>query len=64
MLFWESWKNESHYKKAIALNRDYPEAYVNIGNLYYGMQKLDEAEKNYREAIEIKPDYTEPPEFM
>ena len=30
---------------------------MNVGNLYYGMQKLVKAEKNYREAIEIKPDY-------
>ena len=33
---------------------------MNVGNLYYGMQKLVEAEKNYREAIEIKPDCAEP----
>ena len=32
---------------------------MNVGNLYYGMQKLEEAEENYRKAIEIKPDYAE-----
>ena len=45
------------FKKAIALNPKYAEAYANLGALYAKFKKYDEAIKLYKEAIILKPTY-------
>ena len=46
-----------YYKKAIQLNKIDHEAYGNLGNVYFDLQKPDSAFYNYRYAISLKPDY-------
>ena len=43
------------FKEAIAVNPEYSDAYVNLGNVYYKVGRYAEAADSYREAIRIKP---------
>jgi len=43
------------FKEAIAVNPEYSDAYVNLGNVYYKVGRYTEAADSYREAIRIKP---------
>ena len=38
---------------------NYPEAHFNLGNTLKGLDRLDEAEASYDQAIALKPDYAE-----
>lgn len=49
----------SHFRTAILIEPDYPEAYYDMGNALKTEGRTEEAMKFYREAIRIKPDYTE-----
>lgn len=48
---------EIHFKKAIALEPKYAEAYANLGALYAKFKKYDEAIKLYEHSIKLKPSY-------
>ncbi len=45
------------YRRAIAQNPDYSDAYTNLGHVLQRQGKLDEAIPLYRKAIEITPDH-------
>lgn len=47
------------YKKWLAANRNDDTAHFNLGRTYYKLDKLEEAEKEFRQAVKIKPDDTE-----
>ncbi|QQS41711.1 MAG: tetratricopeptide repeat protein [Acidobacteriota bacterium] len=49
-----------HYKEAIGLMPEFPEAEYQIGSIYESRGDLDRAEQAYRLAIEYKPDWTLP----
>ena len=44
-----------YYKKAIAINPNYADAYANLGVNYMQQEKFDEAISNLKEAIKIDP---------
>ena len=44
--------------RAIGLDPNAAGYYCNLGNIYYQLRKLDDAETCYRWALELKPDYT------
>jgi predicted O-linked N-acetylglucosamine transferase (SPINDLY family) len=46
----------AHYDRALALNPEYVEAHVNLGNALKEEGKLDEAAVHYRRALELKLD--------
>src|SRR5690606_26100551 len=47
------------YQKAIAINKDYFEAYYNLGNTYMVQWDLGNAEKCYRIVNVLRPFFTE-----
>ncbi len=47
------------YVAAQLANSDRPGSYLNLGVLYAGMGRFDEAEKAYRTALEVQPDFTQ-----
>jgi tetratricopeptide (TPR) repeat protein len=48
-----------HYKEALRLKSEYPEAHTNYANLLADRGHLDEAIYNYQEAIRLRPDFAE-----
>jgi Flp pilus assembly protein TadD len=48
-----------HYRKAIALQPDYPEAHNNLGNTLLELGLFAEAEMSCREALRLRPDFPE-----
>ena len=38
---------------------EYAEAHMNLGVIYTGLNRLEEAEQSYERAVELKPDYAE-----
>ena len=50
-------KIESLYKKAILLDKNLVEGYLNLGNLYKFLNKTDEAIKYYKKSIDINPKF-------
>jgi tetratricopeptide (TPR) repeat protein len=45
------------YEKAIERDPDAPAPHVNLGTVYFHMQRWKEAEQHYRAAIAARPDY-------
>ncbi|MCE5194980.1 MAG: tetratricopeptide repeat protein [Nitrospiraceae bacterium] len=54
-------KKEGRYEEAIAVYKNLlstnsePKAYVNLGNIYFSMNDINNASEAYKKAIEIKP---------
>jgi tetratricopeptide (TPR) repeat protein len=48
-----------HFEKALQIQPDYAEAYINLGNCLYRQGRMDEAIAHYQKAVEIKPDDVE-----
>ncbi|MEH6828535.1 tetratricopeptide repeat protein [Parasphingorhabdus sp.] len=48
---------EQGFSRAIKLNPDYPDAYVNMGNMLQKQGKLDQAIAAYQRALAIKSDH-------
>jgi protein O-GlcNAc transferase len=46
------------YRRAITINPDFVDAYINLGSALVELKQLEEAIKHYNCAIEIKPDCT------
>ena len=46
------------FKKAIAINPDYAEAYANLGNILEQAEELDQALESYSKAIDINVNYS------
>lgn len=44
------------YMRALSLKPDYLDAYVNLGLIYYKLERYSEAVEAYKEAVRIKPD--------
>lgn len=54
--------SEMALKLLIKAEKDYPYyeiTYHNLGNVYLAYEKIDEAEKAFRKAIELKPTFVE-----
>ena len=49
----------SSYKKVIALNPNFAEAYSNMGNALQDQGKFDEAVETYQKALLLNPNYIE-----
>jgi hypothetical protein len=47
------------YRRALAIEPDYPLAHYNLGNALTGLGALDEAIASYHKALAIKPDYAD-----
>ena len=45
-------------------HKELPQLRFNLGNTYYHLSKLQDAEQLYREALEINPDYTKAKEML
>jgi tetratricopeptide (TPR) repeat protein len=53
-------KAEEHYQKAVALNpHQFPDIYYDYGVLLMNAKRFPEAERAFRQAIEIKPAYAD-----
>ncbi len=53
-------KAKEHYQAAVRLNpSQFPDAYYNYGVLLVQEDKLDEAEKAFRQALEVRPSYAD-----
>jgi len=50
---------EAHFRRAISLNPDHPEAHNNFGNALKEQGRLAEAEGHLRRALTARPDYAE-----
>ena len=50
---------EASYRKAIAINPDYAQAYSNLGANLKNLGKFEEAEASYRKAIALDQKYTQ-----
>src|SRR4051794_7323993 len=46
-------------EKAVLQNDQNAVAFNNLGEAYKGVKRLDEAERCYRKALELKPDFAE-----
>ena len=51
---------EAAFKKAIEIKDDIPQAYFDLGNLYYGRGSFEEAIRRYNEAIRKDPRQSAP----
>lgn len=47
------------YKRTLRYAPESARTYVNIGNVYVGMGKIEEARESFRKAMELRPDYSE-----
>lgn len=47
----------THYKKAIALDKNFPQAYNNLGLCYLRTRHFEEAEREIKKAVELKKNY-------
>ena len=47
----------SEYRQAQYVNSDRPESYINLGLLAIRLQDFTEAEKSYRDAIQLDPNF-------
>ena len=57
---WEEYERAiEHYKKAIELKSDFPEAYMNRGVVYAEKRDFDRAIEDYNMAITLNPNYAE-----
>ena len=45
-----------YLRKAIEVKPDMPELYVNVASAYFDLGHLDEAEDNFKKAIELDPE--------
>jgi len=52
------------YKIAIGLDPKEANPHVGLGNVYRNQGKLEEAKKEYEEALRLKPDLTEAKENL
>jgi tetratricopeptide (TPR) repeat protein len=50
-------KKIEYYSKAIELNSEYTNAYINRGNVYCDLKSYERAIEDYNKATEIKPDH-------
>jgi rhomboid protease GluP len=50
---------KAHYKKAIQLSPNLPEAYFNLAIIYFQENDLEQAKKNVEKALELKPELSE-----
>ncbi|CAK0772593.1 protein O-GlcNAc transferase [Gammaproteobacteria bacterium] len=50
---------ERHYRQALALDPDLPEAHNNLGSLLFDTGRVVEAEQNYRTALTHRADFPE-----
>ena len=48
-----------NFEKALKIQTDIKEAYVQIGQIYYELGDSDKAQENYYKALEFDPNYTE-----
>jgi tetratricopeptide (TPR) repeat protein len=49
-----------HYRRALAIRPDYPEAHNNLGNLLAGAPGSEaEAQRHFEEALRLRPDFAE-----
>jgi tetratricopeptide (TPR) repeat protein len=48
---------ERHFRRALEMYPDYPEAHFCLGNCLHIENRLDEAEAQYRVALRLKPNY-------
>jgi len=48
-------KAEAYAQKAVELDPDSADAHAALGNIYYGMWQWDQAERELKRAIELKP---------
>ena len=46
------------YLKAIEINPNYANAHYNLGNLFFDLRRLKDAEFSYRKAIQLNPKFT------
>jgi protein O-mannosyl-transferase len=49
----------AHYRQALVLKSDYPEAFYNMGNAFKLMKQIPEAIKCYQQSLAQKPDFIE-----
>ena len=47
------------FYNALMIHPSNPEILCNIGNVYYAQGNIDQSVKEYKKAIEIKPDYAQ-----
>src|SRR5258708_15791566 len=45
------------FNRSLELNRKYPLAHNNLGRAYFHQDKLEDAEREYRRAVELDPKY-------
>ena len=45
------------YKKALALKQDYPEAWFNLGLIYFALGENIQAESSFNNGLKYRPDY-------
>ncbi|MBU1077139.1 MAG: tetratricopeptide repeat protein [Spirochaetes bacterium] len=50
-------KAEEKFKQALAIKKNYYEAYLEYGDAYSDVNKFDKAEKKYKELLQIDEDY-------
>ncbi len=50
---------KAHYKKAIQLSPNLPEAYFNLAIIYFQENDLEQAKKNVEKALELEPELSE-----
>src|SRR5215831_20957396 len=54
----ENWKASLEaYRKALAINPNYPDTRYGLANAYAGLQQIPEAIHEYRETLRLKPDF-------
>ncbi|OQX22216.1 MAG: hypothetical protein BWK75_01310 [Candidatus Altiarchaeales archaeon A3] len=52
-------KAVKEFMEAIKLNPNDAKFHINLGSLWYGLDRFDEAENEYRDAIKIDPNYAD-----
>ena len=50
---------EREFLEVLRYRPQYAEAHMNLGVIYTGLNRLDEAEQSYERAVALKPNYAE-----
>ena len=54
----------NHFKLSSEYNKENPEAFFNVGMIYYKIKDFENASKNFQKVLELDPNFSKAKEFL